>query len=201
MSPASIEAEAFEDDVRFHQKCGYHVQMIYYVHSVVAVVVDLLPICFALFLFMYPEVHRKSAVYPQFFQYYDRTHAYQYYIVYNVLLFVWILLFFLHILGIGLAIFGVRWKKPYLMLPQLILLVIRIGLLCFLFCALLCFNAVGSELAWACTLGTTLLLAFSGSYLCSTVFCFRYVHEKYVMIQRILASAKSVHFKDRRRKR
>ncbi|KAI6213546.1 Betaine-aldehyde dehydrogenase family protein [Aphelenchoides besseyi] len=192
MSPASIEPDAFEDDAQLHYKCGFHVQMIYYVSSVIAVIVDLFPIVLGLFAFMYPELHRKTAVYPQFFQYYDRTHAHQYYIFYNVVTFVWILLFFLHILGIGIAIFGVRLKKPMLMLPQLLLLVIRIGLLLFLFCSLVCFNAVGSAF---CSVVNTVV-----AYLIPTVLCFRFVLEKYEMIQRILASAKTVHFKDRKRK-
>ncbi|KAI6186582.1 Betaine-aldehyde dehydrogenase family protein [Aphelenchoides besseyi] len=191
MSPASLEPDAFEDDAQLHYKCGFHVQMIYYVSSVIAVIVDLFPIVLGLFAFMYPELHRKTAVYPQFFQYYDRTHAHQYYIFYNVVTFVWILLFFLHILGIGVAIFGVRLKKPMLMLPQLMLLVIRIGLLLFLFCSLVCFNAVGSAFAPWSTLLAFFLLVFAVAYLIPTVLCFRFVLEKYEMIQRILASAKT----------
>lgn len=156
---ASLSPEAFEDDLRLHTKFGYHVQFIFYVHSVVAVFMDLIPIVIGLILFMYPEIHRQSAVYPQFFQvtsnaicwttfdfkYYDRIHAYQYYIVYNSTIFIWILLHFLHVLAIGISIFGVRLHKPYLMLPQLMFLVFRIGLLLLLFCFLITFVNLSSK--------------------------------------------------------
>lgn len=44
-------------------------------------------------------------------------------------------------------------------------------------------------------------LGLFSAHLLFSVFCFRYVNEKYRMIQRILASAKTVHFKDKKRKK
>ncbi|KAI6189923.1 Betaine-aldehyde dehydrogenase family protein [Aphelenchoides bicaudatus] len=128
MSPASIGPEAFDDDLNLHYKFGYHVVAIYYASSLVIVFVDLIPIVIGLFFFMYPELHRQLAIYPQFLQYYDRVFSYHYYIAYNSTIFAFILLHFVHIISIGLSIAGVRYSKPYLMLTQLIFLVFRIGL-------------------------------------------------------------------------
>lgn len=38
----------------------------------------------------------------------------------------------------------------------------------------------------------------SRSFLVFTVFCFRYILEKYLILQRILAQTKSVHFKEKK---
>ncbi|CAD5224851.1 unnamed protein product [Bursaphelenchus okinawaensis] len=201
MKKDSLEPEDFEDNLQLHSKCGVHVQLLYFIASIVCVVFDLLAVVLLLVLFMYPEFHRKSVVYSQLLQYYDRTRPYSYHLVYNGVLFFWVFLFFAHILCIGVGLFGVKLRRPYLMLPQISLLVVRLGIFIVLFFGLITINFVGSEVVILATMLICLFGIVSGLYLMASVFCFRYVREKHLMIQKILASAKSVHFKDKKRKK
>ena len=85
-------------------------------------VVDLIAILLGIVFLLYPQVHRESPVYGQFFQVrllnnrvtleglqqFDRSRAYQYYIIYNCVVASWICLYFFHIATVGIAIFGVQ---------------------------------------------------------------------------------------------
>lgn len=146
--------------------------MIYYVSSIVCVLFDLLAILLLLVFFMYPEFHRGLVLYtntlqvggasqgwePGRFQYYDHNHAYTYHIAYNTVLFVGIFLLFGHILASGAALFGVKLKNPFLMLPQLVLLTARLGVLVVLCFGLTLINFVGNQLV---LLSTLLAFVFS----------------------------------------
>ncbi|KAI1707402.1 hypothetical protein DdX_12499 [Ditylenchus destructor] len=196
-----LEPEMFVEDPRLHTKCGYHVQIIYYAHCVVTVAVDFLGVVVGILVFLYPQKLRETSIYRQLFQHYDRTQAYHYQLFYNLSAFGWIFLFFFHILSIGLSILGVQKHKPWLILPQLILLLIRIGLLLALFAALVTINITGEELMLKSVFLVFFFLIFAVSFLVATVFCFRYVLERYMIMRRILASTKSVHFKERRKRK
>ncbi|KAI1716060.1 hypothetical protein Ddc_10651 [Ditylenchus destructor] len=175
---APLEPEMFVEDPRLHNKCGYHVQILYYGHCVVTVAVDFLGVVVGILVFLYPQKLRETSIYRQLFQHYDRTQAYHYQLFYNLSAFGWIFLFFFHILSIGLSILGVQKQKPWLILPQLILLLIRIGLLLALFAALVTINITGEELMLKSVFLVFFFLIFGISFLVATVFCFRYVLER-----------------------
>uniref|UniRef100_A0A915CKZ7 Uncharacterized protein n=1 Tax=Ditylenchus dipsaci TaxID=166011 RepID=A0A915CKZ7_9BILA len=111
MTRASVEPEAFVEDPHLHTKCGFHVQVIYYGHSIATVVCDLLGILVGMLLFFYPHKFRETTIYRQFLQHYDRTQAYHYQLFYNISCLGWISLFFLHILAIGGAILEYSCKN------------------------------------------------------------------------------------------
>lgn len=60
--------ETFEEDRRLHNKCGWHVQLLYYGHAIVSVVVDFLGVLVGMLLFFYPQYHKGTSAYRQLFQ-------------------------------------------------------------------------------------------------------------------------------------
>ena len=60
--------ETFEEDRRLHNKCGWHVQLLYYGHAIISVVVDVLGVLVGLLLFFYPQYHKGTSAYRQLFQ-------------------------------------------------------------------------------------------------------------------------------------
>jgi len=95
------------------------------------------------------------------FQHYDRIHAYQYLLFYNLLTLAWVLTFFLHLVSTGLSILGVQIRRPQLMLPQLILLLLRVGLLLGAFIALMTMNLVGEGVMLLPTMVVAFFMAAS----------------------------------------
>uniref|UniRef100_A0A915C7S1 PGG domain-containing protein n=1 Tax=Parascaris univalens TaxID=6257 RepID=A0A915C7S1_PARUN len=185
-------------DVRFHRRCGIHVQTLLLAHCPVTIIASILAIGLGIVLIFYPNLHHKSPIYRQLLQHYSRTKTNSYVRYYEAAIFTWIAVNALHIITVGLTVLGTQLIRPRLLVPQLVILVVLVGFFTLAILAIITLNAIGSRLIWVSGLISLFFCFFTATNLYLLVLTHRYVADRREIIQRILANTKTVTFKETR---
>lgn len=179
-----------------HRRCGLHVQTLLLIHHPITVIVSSLAIAVGVLLLVFPKFHHKSPVFRQVFQNYSRTKSQQYTHYYQLAVIAWIVLHFFHIISVGFTLIGMKLTKPWMLLPQLFILIILCGIYTFGMLSLITLNIVGSRLVWASVLLILLFAIFSATNLYCLVLVRSFVCERREAVDKILANEKTVTFKE-----
>lgn len=181
-------------------KCGLHVQIIYFTHSIIIVILDISAIIIFLVFLFSPSIIRYLPIYRLLFKNYDRTHNHQFQFIICILSLFMIVLYLLHTFLTSLSIYAIQREKPLLVIPQLVFLLLRVGLLLIASGSFI-FADVVMGVTHVSTYIVTFFLLSASSYLLSSILCFRWLFERWCMMKKILAAQKSVHFKRKRRRK
>uniref|UniRef100_A0A914HU14 Uncharacterized protein n=1 Tax=Globodera rostochiensis TaxID=31243 RepID=A0A914HU14_GLORO len=168
------------------------------VACIVCTLVDIVQILLGIVAYFYPIWFRRTPFYRQILQ---KTERHSFHLYYNIFLLVWTFLFFSHILFTGVSILSVQLRRPFLFVPQLVILLLIILSFLGILSVSTTISVVSDDTMLAPCILSILFLFFYGLFLAITVACFQYLWTEYAEIQRILAKSKTVHFKEKTRKK
>ncbi|KAL3077214.1 hypothetical protein niasHS_013203 [Heterodera schachtii] len=177
---------------------GFSIQLFFSVACIACTLVDIVQILLGIAVYFYPIWFRRTPFYRQILQ---KTDRHKFNLYYNSSILVWLLMFFTHILSTGLSIMSLQLRRPHLFVLQLVVLLFIVFSFLTIFSVSATISVVSDDsMLVSCVLSLFFFL-FYGLFLAISVVCFQFLLSEYEEIQRILAKSKSVHFKEKRRKK
>ncbi|CAJ0950441.1 unnamed protein product, partial [Mesorhabditis belari] len=194
-TPFGLEDSDSENE-RFN-RCSVHIQTWTYIHNGISTFVCLIAFIFGVMALLWPEWHEWLTLYKQYLAYARRADPILYWLCYKIFFISWIFIHVTHFMTIIVTIIGIQTIRPSLVFPQLIHLMVHLGLLTVLLAAVLIICSTAAKIAWF-TLGLILIFMFP---VCSNLYIlvvfYEFIYEKYDALQAVLANTKQVHFKER----
>ncbi|UMM35741.1 hypothetical protein L5515_008225 [Caenorhabditis briggsae] len=179
------------------QHCKLQIQTWMYIHSGVSIVTSLLGIILGSILLVRTEWHEKLFLYRLTLAYLRRADPSKYWIAYRVFFGVWIAIHSIHLVTIVLSIIAVHKSYLKLLKPQLVALLVQLGLFIVLISSLVVYSITGTRVAWIALVVILFHTLFASTNLFLLAKYHRFLDEKLQILREILsAQAKSVHFKD-----
>uniref|UniRef100_A0A0N4Z8U4 Uncharacterized protein n=1 Tax=Parastrongyloides trichosuri TaxID=131310 RepID=A0A0N4Z8U4_PARTI len=186
-----------EDEEMAGGKWGTNIIEMTKIHSPISLCVCIIGIILGIVALLFPELHHQSLIHRELFQNYERIHQHQYKIVYTLFCGTWIGLQTIHLITIILTMFGLKTTKPGFLIPQLLILVILIGIQILLLSSLILLNIIGEKFDGVPIFLTLFFLGSNSTNGYVLLYSYRILSARWSEIKRILSVAKSVHFKDK----
>ncbi|ETN77399.1 hypothetical protein NECAME_11068 [Necator americanus] len=185
------------EEEKSNRHCKLHLQTWIYIHCAWSLVICMLGIAIGILLLVYPSWHEFLLLYKQTLTYLRRNDPIVYWICYRIFLSCWIAMHFAHLATVLGTIFGAQMTKSRLVVPQMITLLLQIGIYILGSFALIIISVTGAKITWIALLIVFFFAFFASTNLGLLVAYHRVLEEKNIALRALLANTKSVHFKER----
>uniref|UniRef100_A0A914W6L0 PGG domain-containing protein n=1 Tax=Plectus sambesii TaxID=2011161 RepID=A0A914W6L0_9BILA len=192
--------EFVESDPKY-RRCFWHVQTTMLIHTPITAIVCLLGIAIGVVALELPHLHHHTPLYDHVLHKYYRRHKHAYLIIYTATASLWIGLHSLHLLTLVLAVIGTQLSRPMLLRPELLLLLVQLGLLLAILISVVTLMILTNQVMPIILTIAISFLLLTCTYTYVVVWCHRYLSDKYRALMEILANTKSVHFKEGKKRR
>ncbi|CAD6196422.1 unnamed protein product [Caenorhabditis auriculariae] len=179
-----------------HRFFKLHIQTWVYIHSAVSMVTSLMGITVGILFLVSPDWHEKFYLYKQTLAYLRRADPLRYWLFYKIFFFAWIFVHLLHLASIIVTVVAVQKTSTALLKPQLLVLILLIGLLILGLSGLIVISVTGSRPTWLSIVIVLFFFVVGGTNLSLVVIYHKFLDDKMAALRELLGNGKSVHFKD-----